>query len=273
MAIIAFSRQVAALGDEISALLAKEMNYKFISRHMIEERLVKLGFPAEKLKKYDEIKPGFLASLAKDRDEYLDYLQTAILEAAAENNCILIGRGAFVVLEDVPNCIAVRLVSSESARISRLMEEFSWDEKKARQRIDTSDTNRLGFHKSFFNLMSEDPAHYHLTINSAMVDMNTAVALISDLVRKLVTPAKEVEGKAVIENLLTAQHLVNKLLFEYKLPVNFLRVVIKGDTLTLHGVSDSAAVAEQAVSAASGIHPDKKIVSCISIVQDFKSYP
>ncbi|MBO7485098.1 MAG: cytidylate kinase-like family protein [Spirochaetaceae bacterium] len=273
MAIIAFSRQVAALGDEISALLAKEMNYKFISRHMIEERLVKLGFPAEKLKKYDEIKPGFLASLAKDRDEYLDYLQTAILEAAAENNCILIGRGAFAVLEDVPNCIAVRLVSSESARISRLMEEFSWDEKKARQRIDASDTNRLGFHKSFFNLMSEDPSHYHLTLNTALMDMNTSVNIISTLVKSLVTPEKEAEGKACIDNLLVAQRLVNKLVFEYRLPVNFLRVVIKDDKLSIHGVSDSAAVAEQAVSIASSLHPDKNVVSCISIVQDFKSYP
>ncbi|MDR1748403.1 MAG: cytidylate kinase-like family protein, partial [Spirochaetaceae bacterium] len=98
MAVIAISRQVAALGDEIAASLAQKLNYRFIGRKIIEQKLVALGFPEEKLKKYDERKPGFFASLAKDRDEYLDYLQTALLESAVEGNCILIGRGAFFIL-------------------------------------------------------------------------------------------------------------------------------------------------------------------------------
>ena len=74
MAIIAISRQVAALGDEIAAAAAKKLGYKFIDRKSIEEKIVALGFSAEKLKKYDEKKPGFFASLAKDSDEYLYYL-------------------------------------------------------------------------------------------------------------------------------------------------------------------------------------------------------
>ena len=82
MAIIAISRQVAALGDEISASLAQKTGYRFINRQEIEKRIVDLGFPEDKLKKYDEKKPGFFASLVKDRDEYLNYLQTAVLEAA-----------------------------------------------------------------------------------------------------------------------------------------------------------------------------------------------
>ena len=60
----------------------------------------------DKLKKYDERKPGFFASLVKDRDEYLDYLQTAVLDAASEGDCILIGRGSFAILEDLPNLVS-----------------------------------------------------------------------------------------------------------------------------------------------------------------------
>ena len=110
MAVITISRQVAALGDEISSALAKKLNYTFVDRKMIEQRLIELGFSAEKLKKYDERKPGFFASLAKDRDEYFNYLQTAIFEAAAEDNCVLIGRGSFIILEELPHRLSVRLV-------------------------------------------------------------------------------------------------------------------------------------------------------------------
>ena len=64
MAVITISRQVAALGDEISAVLAEKLGYKFIDRKFIERKLIELGFSAEKLKKYDERKPGFFAALA-----------------------------------------------------------------------------------------------------------------------------------------------------------------------------------------------------------------
>ena len=66
MAIISISRQVAALGDEIATALAKKTGYSFIDRKQIEKRIVELGFPQEKLAKYDEKKPGFFASLVKD---------------------------------------------------------------------------------------------------------------------------------------------------------------------------------------------------------------
>ena len=65
MAVIAISRQVAALGDEIAEDAAKLLGYKFFNRKLIEQRIIELGFSADKLKKYDERKPGFFASLAK----------------------------------------------------------------------------------------------------------------------------------------------------------------------------------------------------------------
>lgn len=272
MAVITISRQVAALGDEIAGALAERLGYTFINRKMIEKRLIELGFSEEKLKKYDERKPGFFASLAKDRDEYFDYLQTAMLEAASQGDCVLIGRGSFIILEDLPNRVSVRLVASTQVRIERLMREFAWNEKQARQRIDESDANRLGFHKSFFNLVNEDPSYFHLTLNTALMDIDTAVESIALLKNRIITQAEEERGKAKIAELLQAQKLVNKLLFEYKLPINFLRAVIDGNTVTLQGVADSIAIVEQAVARASAIMPDKKVESSISVVQDFKTY-
>ena len=81
MAVITISRQVAALGDEVAGELAKRLGYKFITRKEIEKRIVELGFPENKMPKFDERKPGFFASLTKDRDEYLNYAQYATLSA------------------------------------------------------------------------------------------------------------------------------------------------------------------------------------------------
>lgn len=273
MAVIAISRQVAALGDEIAAAVAEKMGYSFINRQTIEKKIVDLGFPAEKLKKYDERKPGFFASLAKDRDEYLDYLQTAILEAASERNCILIGRGSFIILEDLPNLVSVRFVAKDSVRRARLMKEFDWDEKQAVQRISESDNNRLGFHKSFFNLDHEDPEHFHLVVNTGLLGVDSAAQIIIELCRQTVTQEKEDEGDKKLAELLKAQHLVNALVFEHKLNISFLKAVIINDKVVLQGVADSAAIAEKAVSVASALAPDFPVESAISVVQDFKAYP
>ena len=138
MAIITLARQVAAKGDEVAQDLAAKLGYKFITRKQIEDRIIELGFPRDKMPKYDERKPGFFASMAKDRDAYQNLSQYAMLEAASKGNIIIIGRGAFALFSSVPNHISVRLIASEKVRIARLMEEFEWNEKQARQHIHAS---------------------------------------------------------------------------------------------------------------------------------------
>ena len=73
--------------------------------------------------------------------------------------------------------------------------------------------------------------------------------------------------------MLVCQKLVNSLIFEHNLMINFLHAQMKGDVIVLQGVADSSALAEKAVAIASTIVTDKKIESCISVVQDFKAYP
>lgn len=274
MAIITITRQVAALGDEIAKAAAEKLGYSFYTRKQIEDRIVELGFPAEKLAKYDERKPGFFASLSKGRDEYLNYLQYAVIEAAQKGNCILIGRGAFVILENLPNLIPLRFVAKEEIRIERLMKEFNWNEKQAKQRIDESAANRSGFHKSFFNVDDRDPEHFMLTINTGIFSVEDAANQIETLAKKVITAEKEELGKKRLTNMLKAQELVNRLLFEYKININFLHASLDDESkiVTLQGVADSQAIVDRAVTVACKIIPDYTIKSAISVVQDFKTY-
>jgi cytidylate kinase len=273
MAIVAISRQCAALGDEIAAALAKKIGYRFIDKREIEKKIVQLGFSPDKLKNYDERKPGFFASLAKERDEYLDYLQTAVLEVAQEGNCVLIGRAAHIILDGVPNLFAVRFVADRGVRMARLKEEFNWDDKKALQRIEESDANRLGFYKSFFNETNEEVEHFHLVINTGLFSIDSVTSIVSGAVNSLIDTEQEALGRKKVKEMYEAQKLVNELLFEHKLAISFLRAVIHEDKLVLQGVANSLAITEKAVSIAKEKMPDKTIESCISVVQDFKAFP
>ena len=272
MAIITISRQVAAHGDEVATELARRLGYKFITRKEIEKRIVELGFPESKLLKYDERKPGFFASLAKDRDEYLNYAQYAILEAAEQRNSIIIGRGAFAVLQNVPNHISVRLIADERTRIDRLMTEFNWNEKQALQRIQESDTNRAGFHSSFYNVDINDPSLFHAIYNTGYISLDVTATLIANLVENIVTVKQEEDGNKMIEQLLKIQAVINKLSFEYHINIEFMHASIDGNTVILHGVSDSPAIVEKALQVIKEEMPGYDAKSAVSIIHDFKTF-
>ncbi len=272
MAVITLSRQVAACGDEVAQELAKKIGYKFITRKDIEKRIIDLGFPESKMSKYDERKPGFFASLTKNRDEYLNYVQYAILEAASQKDVIIIGRGAFAVLQDVPNNVSVRLVADEKTRISRLQKEFNWDEKQAKQRIQESDANRAGFHTGFYNVNIADSTLYHAVINTGYVDFDQAASIIADIVKESVTAEDEENGTKIIQNMLIAQDMVNKLYFDEKLKIDFIHAKIEDKTFVLYGVSDSPDNVQKALCFIKEKLPEYEVKSNVSIVQNFKTY-
>ena len=272
MAIITLARQVAAKGDEVAQDLAAKLNYKFITRKQIEERIIELGFPRDKMPKYDERKPGFFASMTKDRDAYQNLSQYAMLEAASKGNIIIIGRGAFALFRTVPNHVAVRLIASEQTRISRLMEEFDWNEKQARQHIQESDANRNGFHKNFYNIDIDDPTNFHMLLNTGSVAINECGQIIADFTNAHITPTKEAEGTKIIEEMLKAQSVVNKLIFENKLKIEFLHAAIEDGVFVLYGVTDAPGLVEQALDIVRKELPQYPTRSAVSIVHDFKQF-
>lgn len=272
MAIITISRQVAARGDEVASKLAEITGYKFYTRKEIERKIVELGFPESKMPKFDERKPGFFASLTKNRDEYMNYTQYAILEAASQKNVIIIGRGAFALLQNVPNLVSVRLVADEKTRIQRLCDEFNWDEKQAMQRIQESDTNRTGFHNSFYNIDVNDSTLYQAVLNTGKLSDENAANIINSILKTQITSEQEAAGAKMIDELLKAQKVVNKLYFEYKVGIDFMHASIDGNTVLLHGVSDSPAVVENALQVIRKEMPDYDAKSAVSIVHDFKSF-
>lgn len=272
MAIITLARQVAALGDEVAEALASKMNYQFISRKEILDRLLELGFSKNKIEKYDEKKPGFFASFSKERDAYFNLSQYAMLEAAAKGNVIIIGRGAFAIFKHSPNLISCRLVSNYETRIERLRKEKDWTEKQAIQRIQESDNNRNGFHKDFYNVDVDDPTNFHMVLNTAQIDLDHCAQIISDFTKNKITEKDEQEGKIYIDKMLAIQNVINKLIFEYKTKIEFIHADIENDSVVLYGVSDSPLIVEQALQIMKDNLPGTNVISRVSIVHNFKNF-
>lgn len=272
MAIITVSRQLASLGDQVSAKIAECLGYKFFGKKEIEKRIVELGFPESKLSKFDERKLGFFAGLTRGRDEYLNYLMTAILEAASENNCVIVGRGSFIILKDLENHVSCRIIADEKLRTERLKNELGCDTRTAAKKISAAEVQQKAFHKGFFNFDIHDPAMFDVLVNTASLDVDAIAASIVALEKSQITPEKDLAGQKKIDELLIGQRIVNLLIFVYDINISFLRTSVEGKKITLHGMAESVTSVDSAVTIVGAELPGYEIESAIVISQDFGVY-
>jgi cytidylate kinase len=273
MAIITISRELAALGDETAHELAKSLNYRFVDKRVLEERIKSYGVEGRKFEKYDERKPSFWASLSQDRDNYLHYLKTAVLTEAEEGSCVFIGRGVNAIFKGIPGTLSVFLVAPPEIRGERVKSYFHCDDKRARQIIEQSDHDRIGFHRYFFDMEWKDPANYHLTLNTGHLHPAVCAEIIKYLKNQLITGETETQNTLRLNELVLAQRVVHHILYERGISIHFLEAVAAGKRVTLFGVANSQSLVETAVSAAREYPSVESVQSEIQIVQEYSVMP
>jgi len=271
MAIITVSRKVASLGDETSNELAKILGYKFVERKELEQCLINKGMSNEKLKKYDEKRPSFWASLSKDRDEYFDLLREVVYEIANKGNSIFIGRGGFAILRNIPGVYTVRLVSDDETRLKRIQNEFKFCEAKAKDLIKESDSNREGFHKCFFNVEQEEATFYNMVLNTSEITCQEAAQVIKNALEITIKDEDVQKGKKRIRDLYEAQKIVNHISFKLHLSIYFLDAEVVDDSIVLHGIADSPYTIEKAVNTTKELCKEKKVTSDVKLINDYNN--
>jgi cytidylate kinase len=273
MAIITISRQLASLGDETANELAKLLDYHFVDKLSLEERIKSYGVAGHKLAKYDERKPSFFASLSQDRDDYLHYLKTAMLTEAGTGSCVFIGRGAAAVFKNMPGVLSVLLVAPMDIRSERVKSYFHCDDKRARQIIEQSDRDRHGFHRYFFDIDWKDPANYHLTLNTGNLHPALAAKIIRELQEQAISSDMEAQNTKRLTEMTLGQQIIHHILYEKELPIHFLEAVAASGEVTLFGVANSQALVEAAVTAAKDFTGVSGAHSEIQVVQEYSVMP
>jgi len=277
MAIIAISRELAALGDETARELAKLLGYHLVDKHTLEKRIKSCGIEGREFHKYDERKPSFFASLSQGRDDYLHYLKTAIFTEAEQGSCVFIGRGAGMVLKNMPGLISLFLTSPLDIRIERVKSYFHCDERRARQIIERSDQDRTGFHRYFFDIDWKDPSHYHLSFNTGIFCPSDCAKIINQLKGCFFTPESEVQNAARLKEMILEQRVKHHIIFEREIPIHFFEVSVSGSIITLYGVANSQALVDAALDAANGMISDAggetAVQSEIQVVREYSIMP
>jgi cytidylate kinase len=102
-----------------------------------------------------------------------------------EGNTIIVGRAGQAILKDHPNIFHLRVVAPFETRIQRIVQAHGIPPQAARAQMEDSDQYRADYLRCFYDIDWNDPALYHLIINTGQMDLETSAEVVCTAVNEI----------------------------------------------------------------------------------------
>lgn len=197
---INIGRQFGSGGRLIGEKLAKELQFSFYDKELINIASKKSGLGKEFFEEADEkrrfgLSAGFLGlrtSILSDEflhnylsNETLFKIQSDVIrELAQQSPAVFVGRCADYILRDNPFCLNIFITADNSDRIVRVMERQNLSEEKVADLLEKTDKKRAGYYNYYTNKKWGAAKSYHLCLNSSLLGIEGSVQFIRRLARE-----------------------------------------------------------------------------------------
>lgn len=191
--IITISREFGSGGKEIGKRLADELGLAYYDSEIVNMLATETGLSKQYIENISEkgIYPYpfnfgksfyMLNSMQSNQNDILIAQTKIIKEIASKENCIIVGRGADIILNDY-NTINLFVYANTDSKVKRCLEKASKDEnltiKEMKQKMKQIDKNRQKFHDLLSNKTWGDKENYDLCINTTNVNIKTIIKPLS----------------------------------------------------------------------------------------------
>jgi cytidylate kinase len=180
MSIVAMSETVGSGGTEIGRALAAALGWEFADREIITKAAESFGEGVGELKHATEEKPTLWDRFRQSQQRYVTYVEATILEMAARDNVVLVGRASAVILRDVRHALRVRVIASEYARAKRI-EQQGLTAEAALETVRHSDHDLAARVRFLYHLDWEAPLLYDTVLNTERLSVPRAVAALREM--------------------------------------------------------------------------------------------
>jgi cytidylate kinase len=186
--VVAITRQPGCGGDRIAEQLCTELGWHFYSWELVELIAKDAHVSALLISTLDEHLRSeldiWLAGLQGDQNlssqTYVESLKRVLFAIAAHGSAVIVGRGCNFFLPPEKR-IGLCFVAPLELRITNTMKERGLSEKDAQNHITKVEAEHRGLVKQYFQADMSDPTHYHLVVNTALVELATIVNIVKVL--------------------------------------------------------------------------------------------
>jgi len=209
MKIVTISRLVGSFGDIVAAVVARRMGLELVSLAKVHE--LAQGCDPE----YQDVcttfetehGPGFFERIFFDRPTHTSLFMALTFEEASKGNVVLVGRGAQIILRDIPGVFRARLVAPKALRVERIMERYNFTREEAEEFVRRSDHEREGLMHSIFHVDPNDWSLYDLIMNTARYTSGAAADIIVQAVEKMEPVVNPEEVQQNLKNMALAKKI------------------------------------------------------------------
>lgn len=180
MFVITISRQSSSLGEDIAEELANKLGVKLLTREYIINNWLSDVADGHDLHMLKETSKHYLKS-AQNGKTFKDIIIERLKKKAEEENLVILGLGSQIIFKDYAHAVHVKIICSDKIRIHRVMDKYNINKERAIRTIDLSDRKHRRYVHRLFDKDWNNSSLYHLSINTAGLDIMESVNLIIHL--------------------------------------------------------------------------------------------
>ena len=190
--VITISRQFGSMGRTIAQHLSEELGIEFYDRDIVEATARRMGESVKVISKAEESagssflkkKYPFKMGIYSISDEIYAVQKNIIRDMAQKQSCIIVGRCADSILQDMPNHLNVYIYAPFEARLYNCTHDLMMDEATARKMIKEVDTARTNDQRKYCPEVKSVFDHKDLMIDSSKFGIDGTVKLLAGIVRE-----------------------------------------------------------------------------------------
>ncbi len=110
---------------------------------------------------------------------FIEATTSVVRDLARAGDVVIIGRGANMILADVPGVMHVGLVAPMEVRVETAMQREHFTREEAQRYVEELEQGRITFFRKFFKVNPFDPSLYHIMLNVGVVQPRTAAEIIA----------------------------------------------------------------------------------------------
>ena len=206
MTLVAISAAYGAGGSRVGPGVARRLGIPFVDRAIPLAVAERLEVPLEDAEAHDaKIQTGWIERLLRgyvgadtgnpvpvpgeitNTEDFRRATEGSVRQQAAGGHAVILGRAGVILLREDPRALRVRLTGSEERRIEQTMRLGGLDRKTAERALHHTDRAHAEYARTSYGVSLDDPALFHMMIDSTLIPLEACVELIATAAAALAT--------------------------------------------------------------------------------------
>ena len=191
--VITIGREFGSEGHEIGRQLAENLGISMYDRDLLTIAAKKSGLAVETLAGADEkvasrfLEPYLPTGIEQGtlNDKLFNIQSSSILDIAAKESCVIIGRCADYILRDTPNCIHVFVYAPFEERVKIIGEKHKMNFDEAKKLVKRMDNIRNTYYTYYSDRKWNAKEGKDLLLNRAAFGIDGCVSILETMARKM----------------------------------------------------------------------------------------